>query len=402
MTRNQDSDDPPAGPTSEPFGAQVRALEALRRRGRLRSLSGRAGHDFASNDYLGLANATELRDAVAAALARGAAIGSGGSRLLRGNDPEHEALEQEAARWFGTESALFFAGGFSANAALFSTLPQRSDLVVHDELIHASVHEGIRGTKAEAKAARHNDAQSVDDAIRNWRTRGGTGRPWIAVESLYSMDGDTAPLEDLAAIADARDGVLVVDEAHATGCLGDGGRGLAADLEGRANVITLHTCGKALGTMGGLICGPRTAIDFLVNRSRAFIYATAPSPLIAASVRASLRLVEQDPGRGPDSRRARLAALVTETGRLLTTRCGLTPTRTHIQPIILGPDRAALELSEKLQAAGFDVRPIRPPTVPEGTARLRLSLTLNVTPAVVEQLVETLAAEGVKDGALRP
>ena len=171
-----------------------RALKALHKRGRLRALSPRAGLDFSSNDYLGLAGSPELAAAAEAALARGVPLGAGGSRLLRGNHPEHEALEEEAAAFFGAETALYFGGGFVANAALFSTLPQREDLVVHDELIHASVHDGLRGGRARAAAARHNDAQAFADAIETWRGEGGTGRPWIAVESLYSMDGDRAPL----------------------------------------------------------------------------------------------------------------------------------------------------------------------------------------------------------------
>ncbi|MBN8913282.1 MAG: aminotransferase class I/II-fold pyridoxal phosphate-dependent enzyme, partial [Rhizobiales bacterium] len=220
-----------------------RALKALERRGRLRALSPRSGIDFSSNDYLGLASSEELAEAVAQALDRGVAIGAGGSRLLRGNDPEHEALEAEAAAFFGAESCLYFGGGFLANYALFSTLPARTDLVVHDALIHASVLDGLRAGKAVTASAAHNDAQSFDDAIARWRADGGTGRPWIAVESLYSMDGDRAPLADLTAIARRHDGILVVDEAHATGVLGPDGRGLAHALEGAPDVISLHTCG---------------------------------------------------------------------------------------------------------------------------------------------------------------
>ncbi len=157
----------------------------------------RAGIDFSSNDYLGLGASAELRAAVAEALARGVAVGAGGSRLLRGNDLEHEALEADAARFFGAETALYFGGGFVANYAIFSTLPERGDLIVHDELIHASVHDGMRASKAEHIAARHNDPQSFDDALAAWRERGNLGTAWIAVESLYSMDGDKAPLETL-------------------------------------------------------------------------------------------------------------------------------------------------------------------------------------------------------------
>lgn len=363
-----------------------RALKALERRGRLRALAPRRGIDFASNDYLGLASSPELANAAASALDRGVALGAGGSRLLRGNDPEHEALEAEAQAFFGAESCLYFGGGFIANYALFSTLPARADLVVHDALIHASVIDGMRAGKATVTAAAHNDAQSFDDAIARWRTAGGTGRPWIAVESLYSMDGDCAPLSDLIAVARRHDGYLVIDEAHATGALGPEGRGLAHDLEGAPDVISLHTCGKALGVSGALLLAPRLIRDYLVNRARPFIYATAPSPLMAATVRAALEMVRHDA-----TRREQLARLVAFTGRELTRRTGISPSGTHIQPIILGADERAVSVARALIAEGFDVRAVRPPTVPEGTARLRVSLTLNAGEEAVARLIDTLA-----------
>ena len=364
-----------------------RALKALERRGRLRALSARSGIDFSSNDYLGLAAAPELIDAVEAALDRGVAVGAGGSRLLRGNDPEHEALEDDARRMFGAESCLYFGGGFVANYALFSTLPARGDLVVHDALIHASVIDGMRAGKAATAAAAHNDATSFEDAIRRWRREGGTGRPWIALESLYSMDGDTAPLDDLIAIARRHDGMLVVDEAHATGALGPEGRGLAHALEGAPDVVSLHTCGKALGATGALLLGPQVIRDFLINRARPFIYATAPSPLMAAAVRAALHLVRTDPAR-----RARLASLVAFAGRELERRCGLTPSGSHIQPIVLGSDERAMAAARALVERGFDVRAVRPPTVPEGTARLRISLTLNAGEDATAALLDALSS----------
>src|SRR5262249_46097155 len=153
------------------------------------------------------------------------------------NDPEHEALEAEAATFFGAESALYFPAGFTANAALFSALPQRGDFVVYDSLVHASAHDGMRSGRAERAPFAHNDAQAAADAIKTWRRSGATGRAWIAVESVYSMDGDCAPIADLMAVADRHDAFLVVDEAHATGVLGPDGRGLASEFEGRENVI---------------------------------------------------------------------------------------------------------------------------------------------------------------------
>jgi 8-amino-7-oxononanoate synthase len=266
------------------FEAQARDLAQLAAHSRRRQLIPRAGRDFSSNDYLGLASSPRLAAAVAAALASGVPLGSGGSRLLRGNHPEHEALEYEAAAFFGSESALFFSSGYAANAALLSTLPQRGDLIVYDELVHASAHEGMRLGRAEYRAAGHNDVDGFADVVTVWRREGGTGRVWIAVESLYSMDGDRAPLGELIELARRHDGYLLIDDAHGTGVFGPEGRGLAAPFDGLDNVIVLRTCGKALGCEGALLCGPQIMRDFLVNRSRAFIFSTAPSPLMAAAL----------------------------------------------------------------------------------------------------------------------
>lgn len=364
-----------------PIAADLEALSAIDRRRRLIPIAGR---DFSSNDYLALSGSSVLRDAVTDAIARGVPVGSGGSRLLRGNHAEHAALEQEAAAFFGSEAALWFGSGFAANAALLATLPQRGDLIVHDTLIHASAHEGMRLARAPAVAAGHNDPQASEDAIARWRREGGTGSPWIAVESLYSMDGDRAPLDDWIAVADRHEAMLLIDEAHATGVFGPDGRGLAAGYEGRANVVTLRTCGKALGSEGALVCGPALVCDFLVNRARGFIFSTAPSPVMAAAVRAALRVLQDEPAR-----RVRLAALVDYAGQKLG-RMGATVSGSQILPLIVGDDGRAMTLAAKVQAAGFDVRGIRPPTVPAGTARLRISLTLNVDEAAIDGLADSL------------
>jgi len=363
-------------------------LDALTARGRLRALAPRRGLDFSSNDFLALAESQAYRDAAAAALARGVPVGAGGSRLLRGNHEEHEALEAEAAAFFGSETALYFGAGFAANEALFATLPQRGDLVVHDALIHASAREGMRLSRAEAVSAAHNDAQAFEDAITHWRSGGGTGRAWIAIESLYSMDGDVAPLAELAAVAARCEAFLVIDEAHATAVFGAGGRGLAHALEGRDNVVALHTCGKGLGAFGALLCLPRVLKEFLVNRGRQFIFATAPSPLIAACVRAALPIVEQ-----AEDRRAELRARIAAASEALRTRCGIAPSSSQILPIIVGDDRRAVALAQAMQARGYDIRAIRPPTVAEGTARLRVALTLNVTRAQTLEMIDCLATE---------
>ena len=361
------------------------ALEALNRRARLRALEGRAGIDFTSNDYLGLAESDALKAALIEALQRGVPVGAGGSRLLRGNHPEHEALEDEAKAFFGAESALYFGAGFAANAALISTLPQRGDLVLYDALVHASTHEGLGLTKATTDAFAHNDLMQLEEKLRVFRASHTDARCLIAIESLYSMDGDLAPLADIAKLAARYDAILFIDEAHATGVQGPHGRGLSADLEGQANIISLHTCGKALGVSGALVLMPELLRRFMINRSRAFIYATAPSPLMAAGVRAALKICTK-----ADDRRAALQARIGQLSGHLQ-KIGLPVTGTQIQPIVLGADRLALEMAQALAREGFDIRAIRPPTVPEGTARLRITLSANLTRDNVDALGAALS-----------
>lgn len=364
------------------YRGDLAGLDAL---GRRRNLRSRAGVDFASNDYLGLAGDGALQSALSEALERGVALGSGGSRLLRGNDPEHEALEHEASAFFGAGSALFFSSGYAANLALFATLPQRGDLVLYDELVHASAHDGMRLGRAATGAVRHNDPAAFEAAILAWRRAGGKGRPWLAVESLYSMEGDIAPIGPLAEIADRHDGFLVIDEAHATGVFGARGRGFGEALDGRDNVITLHTCGKALGCEGALVCLDAVLRDFLVNRARSFIFSTAPSPLMAAAVRAALRLIDTEPQR----REALQARVRHAEARLVPV--GVTATGSQILPLIVGDDTRTMVVAAAVQQAGFDVRGIRPPTVPHGTSRLRISITLNATERDIDRLAYSLA-----------
>ncbi|MER8485830.1 8-amino-7-oxononanoate synthase [Mesorhizobium sp. M1322] len=373
-----------------PLARYEATLQGLARKDRLRTLKPRAGRDFSSNDYLGLAASKRLGEAVAAAIARGTSVGATGSRLLRGNAPEHEQLEADAAAFFGADRALFFGSGYIANFALLTALPQKGDLLVLDELAHASMHEGAQAGRAEFKLAAHNDVDAVEDAIKRWRAEGGMGCVWIAVESLYSMDGDCAPLESLVALADRHDAFIVIDEAHATGVWGPDGRGLAAAFEGRDNIVALHTCSKALGASGGLVTGPRTLCEYLINRCRPFIYATAPSPLMAVAAREALAMLADEP-----MRRVQLHERVAFASRQLADRCGVKPSGSQIQPVVIGDVSRTMAVAARLQGRGFDIRGIRPPTVPEGTSRLRISLTLNIgeadISAMVEALVEVLA-----------
>jgi len=352
-------------------------LARLAARDRLRGLAPQRGRDFASNDYLGLANHPRLAAAITRAVEEGVPVGSGGSRLLRGNHPEHEALEAEAAAFFGAEASLYFSSGYTANATLLATLPQRGDLIVHDALVHASMHEGMKLSRSESVAAAHNDPAAFDDAIRAWRVRGGKGTAWIAVESLYSMDGDTAPLAELMAVAERHDAMLIVDEAHATGVFGARGQGLATAGE---RVVTLHTCGKAMGCEGALVVGPAIVRDYLVNRGRGFIFSTAPSPLMARGVREALRILADEP-----ERRTALHGRIALAGEHLA-KHGALAQGTPVMPLILHDNGRTMRAAGALQALGYDIRGIRPPTVPVGAARLRLSITLNVEDADIRTL----------------
>jgi 8-amino-7-oxononanoate synthase len=249
------------------------------------------------------------------------------------------------------------------------------------------MREGVNASRAESIETKHNDSDAVADAIRAWRTKGGKGRPWIAIESIYSMDGDTAPLADLIDIADRHDGFLYIDEAHATGVFGPDGRGLSAAYEGRANVVAVHTCGKALGASGALVLTTKLLRDFLVNRSRPFIFATAPSPLMAVAVGEALKILRDEP-----EPRQRLHDLITLAGDKIRAQ-GWAPSGSQIIPYIVGHNERTMTLASAMQKRGFDIRGIRPPTVPAGTARLRISLTLNVTGADIESMLAALQEE---------
>lgn len=367
------------------FPRHDEALARLKQRARYRSLMPRAGHDFASNDYLGLAQSDLLRAAASAALARGVPVGASGSRLLRGNQDEHTRLETEAAQHFGTEGALFMGGGFQANLAILSSLPSQDDLVLYDALIHASTHDGMRLGRAQTQPFAHNDLAAAEQAIIDWQASH-TGRIWIAIETVYSMDGDLADVDGLMALALKYNAILIADEAHATGVFGPHGFGLTHKHAHHPNLLSLHTCGKGLGVSGALICGASSLIETLINKARSFIYATAPSPLNAAIVRSALdHLAESTDlqSRAQD----RIAHAHTQAARL----CGLAGLQSQIIPVIIGKDAPTMKLAQALQHTGYDIRGIRPPTVPRNTARLRISITGNVSDETITQMFTDLA-----------
>ena len=360
---------------------------------RYRSLSLPRGIDFSSNDYIGLSTHPALRQAIIDALDDGAPVGAAGSRLLRGHHPGHQELEAFAAAFFGAERALYFSTGFLANLALFTTLPHRRDAVVFDEYVHASVKEGVHAGHASRYKARHNDVDAFEAAIHRAR-QAGAQHVWIAVESVYSMDGDQAPIAELRGLAARHDATLIVDEAHGTGVFGASGRGLSEGLYDE-RLIVLHTCGKALGVSGGLLCAPTTVVDYMINAARPFIYSTAPPPYVAAAVHRALQLVDEEPWR-----RQRLYALIASAQQLLpASRPTNASAPTQIVPVILGSEDRALRAAAALQQAGYDVRAIRPPTVPAGTSRLRISIGADRSEDEIAGLARVLLPLMAEDAA---
>ena len=342
-------------------------LESLKGKGRYRSLRLPGGIDLSSNDYLGLSGHPDLRRAAIEALESGIEIGATGSRLLRGHCDAHAELEAFAAAHFNVPKTLFFANGFQANYALITTLIGRHDIAIFDALCHASMRDGLHAAHCDTIKVRHNDLDAFEAALKKPRRAG--AQAWVLAESVYSMDGDVAPVAELLKLCAQYDAILIVDEAHGTGVFGATGRGVTEGLS-HDRMIVLHTCGKALGVAGALVCARADIIDYLVNAARPFIFSTAPMPLQAVLVQKALELSAAEPWR-----REKLQTLQT----FVATRLQNLTVHSPIVPIVIGDDVCAVAIAEALQAQGFDIRAIRPPTVPAGTARLRLSLNTNLT-----------------------
>ena len=355
-------------------------LNILSQSSQRRQLHKSTGLSFSSNDYLGLANSTEILSDAQQAIDEVIPLGSSGSRLLSGNHEQHEALESEAAVFFKAQSTLYFSNGYAANMAVLSTLPQKGDIIFYDDLIHASSHDGMRLARCNSQSFAHNNAQDLHVKIRAWRAENPDNNIWIVFETYYSMDGDIAPIDTIAALASDYDAIMVIDEAHACGVFGPDGRGLAAHLDGHDNAIILRTCGKAMGSEGALLCLPNIAKDFLINRARHFIFSTAPSPLIAYTVRAALRILETQP-----ERRKALIDLCDYAGEILSPLGAITHGGPII-PIIIGDAKRTMDIATKLQEKGFDIRGIRPPTVAEGSSRLRICISLNIDKDDIDKL----------------
>jgi 8-amino-7-oxononanoate synthase len=351
-----------------------RDLAELRARDQLRSFAQIAGMNLCSNDYLGLAEDPRLKEAVLEAVAATARVGGTGSRLLSGHDAVWNELEEVFAAFAGTEAALYFANGYAANLGLLTSLVGKNDLIFSDELNHASLIDGIRLSGARKEIYPHLDLNALERALRAHESE--ACRTLIVTESVFSMDGDVADVKAIQELAERFGASLMVDEAHATAVRGPDGAGIVAEPRLTREVLaTVHTCGKALASAGAFVCGSRVLREFLINHARTLIFSTAMPPYMAGQIRAALRLAK-GMSREREMLRVNSAELI---ATLRGDEWDTSGSASQIVPVILGSNEDALSAAEFLQERGFAVRAIRPPTVPAGTARLRLSLTARVT-----------------------
>ena len=360
-------------------------LADLESRAQQRHLETVRGIDLGSNDYLGLSADPRMKQAIREGLDSSPRVASTGSRLLSGHDEVWTAVENDFARWVGAEAGLYFTSGYAANIGLLSAILRPEDAVFSDSANHASLIDGIRLAKCKRVIFPHLDLNALEAELR-W-THSGSGVRFIVVESIFSMDGDRAPLQDLATLAARYDAELIVDEAHATGVCGPQGRGCVAEAGLAGHVFaTVHACGKALAAAGAFVCGSEPLRRFLINRARTFIFNTALPPYFAAQVAAGMRLAKT-----AETERTQVADLsVFLRNELQGNGFDTAGSESHIVPIVLGSNETALAFASQLQARGYGIRAIRPPTVPPGTARLRVSLTSKLTQPLLADLAGAL------------
>lgn len=348
-------------------------------------IDGRRLLNFASNDYLGLARDPRLIAAAREALEMG--VGAGASALVTGRTPWHERLEQRLAAFEGEEAAILFPTGYAANLGVIAALAQAGDVVFCDRLNHASLVDACRLSGARLRVYRH---EALGDLDRDLARHAGTNRRFIVTDGMFSMDGDAAPLVELADLADRHAALLVVDEAHGTGVFGRRGRGISEwfGVEDRV-ALRIGTLSKAIGALGGFVAGPQRLIDWLWNTARTQIYSTALPPAICAAACAALDIIEAEP-----ERRARLLATAEQFRADLTTAGIRTPAGCigPIVPVLLDEPARATRAAAELERRGFLVAAIRPPTVPRGTSRLRITLTSAHSRENAAELAEAVAA----------
>ena len=359
-------------------------IEAVR--GAEARLDGRWVVNWCSNDFLGLSSHPALAQAAAEASVE-FGVGARGSRLLSGTTRWHTELEQRLAAWFGSAEALVYPSGYQANLGTLGALLSAGDAVFVDRLAHASVLDAARATRATFRVFHHNDAEHLDTLLARASS---ARRRLVVTEGVFSMDGDSPPLPALLQAAEAHRALVYLDDAHGAFILGERGRG-TPEAQGIAHerLIYMATLGKALGCQGGFIIGPQPFVEHVRNTARTFIYTTALATPVAAAACAALRLLKDDP-----QRRLRLAQQVARLhGRLASTANLSSSSRSHIVPIVVGGTQQARQLSQALWDQGIWAPAIRPPTVPEGTARLRLGVTALHTDEQIDRLVDLLAQE---------
>jgi 8-amino-7-oxononanoate synthase len=364
-----------------------RTLRALRERSGARVMVGDRHYvDFSSNDYLGLATDPRVGAAALEAV-RAVGTGAAAARLISGHHELHEALELALASFLGVEAALLFPSGYMANVGAIPALADRGDAIYADVLNHASLIDGCRLSRAERHVVPHADIGALERALE--RGGGRFRRRWIVVEGIYSMDGDLSPLTDLVALARRADAWIYLDDAHGVGVLGPTGRG-SAERAGAATEINavMGTLGKAFGVAGAFVAGSRVLVDYLANRARAFVYTTGTPPALAAAARTALEIATAEPERR-NQLRANARALRAGLAELGWAPSG--PEDGHIIPVVIGDAKAMVGTAATLRTAGFLVGAIRPPTVPKGTARLRLTVSAAHSTADVAALLRALA-----------
>lgn len=330
---------------------------------------------FCCNDYLGLSQHPDVKRAASEAIDQ-YGVGAGASRLVTGNHPLFTDLENRLARLKGSESALVFGSGYLANLGIPPVLAGRGDLILADELSHASMHAGIRASTADFRLFHHNDIDHCNQILEVERAN--YRHCLIMTEGVFSMDGDRAPLEGLCNLADAFDAWLMTDDAHGFGVLGDG-RGSAAEAGVTERIpLQMGTLSKAVGSYGGFVCAAKPVIDLLINRARSLIYGTGLPPAAVAGARAALEIIEGD---------RELVRIPMERARRFTNQLGLPDPQSTIVPLMMGSAEKALSVSRLLAGDGFLVTAIRPPTVPKGTSRLRFTFAAHHSEIDVDRLV---------------
>ncbi len=363
-------------------------LRELDARDQRRSLAEIRGVNLCSNDYLGLAESEALRVAVLDAVREAPRVAGTGSRLLSGHLEVWEMLEAEFAEFAGTEAALCFGSGYAANVGLLTSLLRKNDLVFSDELNHASLIDGIRLSGARKVIYPHLNMNALEDGLRVHAKEGVGLRRFVVTESVFGMDGDVVPATEVSTLCERFGAGLILDEAHAIGVHGPSGRGVAVGAGLASEVVALiHTCGKALASAGAFVCGSAALREHLINHARTFVFSTAMPPYIAGQIRAALQIAQ-----GMDTERAELIARSRRLAAGLRAQGYDTAgSSTQIVPVVIGGNDEALAAAQFLQAKGFAVRAIRPPTVKKGRARLRLSITCAVAAGELERLEDCLA-----------